>query len=189
MDMVEVERKRVLRGGADRVRSRLAQVGWTASATSRETDDYYSRPDVDFMETVECLRVRRRGGFAEITYKPASDASTTVEGVITKPETNVALGPGQEEAALRLMDALGMVHLARVDKSRTVYRRPGEEGLSVVLDEIAGVGWFAEVEVVAADAEGASERLERIEEELDLVGYPVASLPYRDMVMQAAPLG
>ncbi|MEV6138898.1 CYTH domain-containing protein [Nocardia sp. NPDC051990] len=40
-----------------------------------EVDTYYSRPDVDYMKTVERLRIRHRDGFAEITYKPPPNAS------------------------------------------------------------------------------------------------------------------
>ncbi|MGH3869840.1 MAG: hypothetical protein ACRDQ4_27815 [Pseudonocardiaceae bacterium] len=52
------------------------QLGYRAYGCFVEVDTYYSRPEVDYLDTVECLRVRQRDGFAEITYKPASDPST-----------------------------------------------------------------------------------------------------------------
>ena len=42
------------------------------------------------MQTVECLRIRQRDSFAEVTYKPATTAVTHTENnVIIKPETNL----------------------------------------------------------------------------------------------------
>ncbi|MFC7739764.1 CYTH domain-containing protein [Nocardiopsis composta] len=66
--MIEVERKREVGGDAEKIKARLAVLGYREAASSTEADTYYSRPDVDFLETVECLRVRRR---------PASPRSPT----------------------------------------------------------------------------------------------------------------
>lgn len=69
--------------------------GWSRlppAGSSVEVDTYDSQPDIDFMATVECLRVRRRDGFAEVTDKPPSTAAThSAVDVIAKPETNVVL--------------------------------------------------------------------------------------------------
>ncbi|MEV0699920.1 hypothetical protein AB0I53_18705 [Saccharopolyspora sp. NPDC050389] len=75
------------------------------------------------METVQCLRVRERDGFAEITYKPASNAAThNTADIITKPETNVSIGADQAKQANQLLAAIGMVQLARVAKTRIALR-------------------------------------------------------------------
>ncbi|WP_306369520.1 class IV adenylate cyclase [Nocardiopsis sp. CC223A] len=125
VSLIEIERKRVLEE-REPLERRLAELGFASTGSEVEVDTYYSRPDVDFLETVECLRVREGLGRCEVTYKPASDSSTHgAGGVIAKPETNVALADGEEAAhAHRLLEALGMVLLARVEKSRTSYRVP-----------------------------------------------------------------
>ncbi|WP_345498727.1 class IV adenylate cyclase [Nocardia callitridis] len=180
--MIEVERKRAL-PDVDVLRRRLADLGYAAEASTAETDVYYSRPDVDFMETVECLRIRRRGEFAEATYKPPSNKGTHSDaGVIAKHETNVRLAPDQAEPAQDLLVAIGMVELATVEKHRTVYRR--REGALVSIDHITGVGDFVEVEVLSPKVDEATAVLEAAERELGLDG-DVVTLPYRDLVMQA----
>src|SRR5262249_46298613 len=56
MHLIEVERKRELPDSAA-LRQRLIELGYREAGHLNETDVYYSRPDIDFMETVECLRV------------------------------------------------------------------------------------------------------------------------------------
>ncbi|MFC7328811.1 class IV adenylate cyclase [Marinactinospora rubrisoli] len=189
MCTTEVERKRQLSGietGA--VAARLAALGFHGKGSFTERDTYYSRPDTDYLETAECLRVRQRDGFAEITYKPASTSAThRHEGIIAKPETNVILaGVDQAEAADQLLVAIGMIPLARVEKSRALYRHPDFEDTTISLDVITGLGVFVETEVTAADAIEAAARLERLEQQLGLTACPIVSLPYRDLVLQHA---
>lgn len=76
VSVIEVERKRELVGTCAAVEARLSELGYRAHGCFVEVDTYYSRPEVDYLDTVECLRVRQWDGFAEITYKPASDPST-----------------------------------------------------------------------------------------------------------------
>lgn len=183
--MIEVERKRRLPDDGAHLAALLADLGWEAADPVTEIDTYYSRPDVDFMETVECLRVRRRGDFAEVTYKPPSTSAThRADGVISKPETNVVLaGPDQAGAADQLLEAIGMRMLVRVDKHRTAYRHPDFPEVTVSIDAVAGVGTFVETEVMSADAIAAAELVERVEKELDIADCPTVELPYRDLAM------
>lgn len=185
MSVIEVERKRALADPAE-LKSRLVAAGYHETGTSAEVDTYYSRPDRDFIATVECLRVRQRDGFAEITYKPASTAATHTDGdIIAKRETNVVLaGPEQTTAANLLLDMLGMVRLCQVDKTRITYRHPNHKTVTVVIDTIALVGAFAETEVMAADAAEAADLLDQVERRLGLDTLPVVRLPYRDLVLQ-----
>ena len=72
----EIERKRKFLGDLEEFIARLSSQGFFLSSETTEIDTYYSRPDVDFMQTVECLRVRQRDDFAEITYKPPTNQHT-----------------------------------------------------------------------------------------------------------------
>lgn len=188
MTRTEVERKRALDADTQvTLLERLRELGFRERARHTETDDYYSRPDVDFMETVECLRVRSRDGFAEITYKPGSNATNTADGVISKVETNARLaGADQAEAANHLLAMLGMVPLARVEKHRVEYAHAEDGDVTVSVDTVTGAGMFIEVEVLTADPAGAAAVLDRIERDLGTAGLPVVTLPYRDIVMQAS---
>ncbi|RCV54290.1 class IV adenylate cyclase [Marinitenerispora sediminis] len=189
MHAIEVERKRRLPGtetGA--VAARLAALGFHRKGAFVEVDTYYSRPDADYLETVECLRVRQRDGFAEITYKPASTSAThRRDGIIAKPETNVILADAhQAEAANQLLAVVGMTPLARVEKSRTLYRHPDRDDVTISLDAITDVGVFVETEVIATDTIEAATCLEDLERQLGFTILPVVSSPYRDLVLQHA---
>ncbi|MEV4235403.1 MULTISPECIES: class IV adenylate cyclase [unclassified Nocardia] len=184
MHLIEVERKREL-PDSDTLFVRLAELGYRQAGQLTEVDTYYSRPDVDYMETVECLRVRHREGFAEVTYKPPSTASThSHTDVIAKHETNVILdGPDQADAANELLAAIGMVELVRVEKTRTTYRHPYREDIVVSIDTVTGAGTFVETEVTATETTVATAHLEQIENELGIADHAVVNLPYRDLVM------
>ena len=186
MNLIEVERKREL-ADSETLRHRLAELGYREVSSLTEIDTYYSRPDVDYMETVECLRVRQRDGSAEITYQPPSSTATHSEhGVIAKLETNVQLADtGQADPANALLAAVGMVELVRVEKARTTYRPPDRDDTVVSIDIVAGVGAFIETEILAADSDGAAARLEDIEQAIGVSTLPVVWLPYRDLVMRA----
>ncbi|GAA0987369.1 class IV adenylate cyclase [Nocardiopsis tropica] len=183
--LIEVERKRALEN-RQVLKQRLEDLRFVATGPVAEVDTYYSRPDVDFLETVECLRVREREGGCEVTYKPASSATTHgAGGIVAKQETNVALADAaQAEHAHGLLEALGMALLARVEKARTSYRTPERPELSVMVDTVTGLGSFVETEIVS---EGAREetvlRLEETERLLGLWSHSVVALPYRDLVL------
>ncbi|KUL50245.1 hypothetical protein ADL22_07500 [Streptomyces sp. NRRL F-4489] len=171
-------------------RANLARVyaaaGWRAAEPVTETDTYYSRPDVDYLVTVECLRVRSRGDATEITYKPPSTGRNSVDGMVAKEETNVALAGGQADVANRLLECVGMRLLARVAKRRTAYRHTGHPDAVVTIDTVAGAGTFAETEVIAAEPDAAAALVARIEQGLGLLECPTVDLPYRDLVLRAA---
>lgn len=190
MPLIEVERKRALDAATHAyVLDRLSAIGYHIASEHTETDDYYSRPDVDFMTTVECLRVRRRDGFAEITYKPSSTSVTTnAAGMIAKQETNVALRDhDQADAANDLLTMLDMRHVARVDKHRREYRCGDQPDTTVAVDTVHGAGTFVEVEALRLDTADGEAVLNLLERQLDITGFPVVVLPYRDLVLQADP--
>jgi len=186
MTMIEVERKREVADAGDVLKERLSQLGYRNRGTNIEIDTYYSRPDRDFMATVECLRVRERDRFAELTYKPPSTASThSAQDIIAKPETNVVLaGPDQATPANTLLDVLGMVRLCRVEKTRTSFQHPDRGAITIALDQITGVGTFVETEIIALDQDKAALLIDEAEQALGLTTYPVVRLPYRDLVLQ-----
>ncbi|WP_199823174.1 class IV adenylate cyclase [Kitasatospora sp. MY 5-36] len=187
-ETTEVERKRELPDDGSGITRLLAELGYRPEAPVTEEDTYYSRPDIDYMQTVECLRVRRRGDFAEITYKPASNGTTHREDdMVSKVETNAVLaGAAQAISAERLLQNIGMRELVRVVKTRVTHRHPEIPGVSVSIDTVAGAGVFVETEVVRAAPDGAAELVEEIEKALGIVGHPTVSLPYRDLVLGQA---
>ncbi len=187
-NLIEVERKRQLPDDGAELIGLLVDLGWQAAEPVTEVDTYYSRPDVDFMVTVECLRVRRRGEFSEITYKPPSNAAThSHEGVISKAETNVVLASaGQSALADQLLESIGMRLLVRVEKHRRAYQHPEHPEATVSIDTVASVGAFVETEVMSSDAIGAAELIEQVEKQIDVLDCPTVDLPYRDLAMSVS---
>ena len=182
--LLEIERKRQLTGDAKELIKQLQDLGFKPKSSRHEIDTYYSRPDVDFMQTVECLRVRQRDGFAEVTYKPATTAATHTENdVIIKPETNLPIQPGDAAIAKQLLANLGMVRLVEVNKYRRSFQSSDFPQATVAIDEIKNTGAFVEVEVLSDDETSALAMSSDIETKLGLDSAEVVTRPYRDICM------
>ena len=170
-EQYEIERKRQFVGDLEAFIVQLNSQGFSLASETTEIDSYYSRPDVDFMQTVECLRIRQRDDFTEITYKPPTNQRTrTEDGVIVKPETN-------------LLANLGMVKLVEVNKFRRIFKCDDEPGLTIAIDEISGAGVFIETEIISEDKELALRRIEDIEARIGVQEFEIITRPYRDICM------
>ncbi|GAD52888.1 adenylate cyclase [Halarchaeum acidiphilum MH1-52-1] len=143
------------------VRDALESVGAEEGETVEQVDTYYDAPHRDFAETDEALRVRRvidgDGERARITYKgPKVDSESKAREEI---ETGVADG----EDAGAIFEGVGFTPAATVEKTRTYFTY---DGYTVVLDDVAGLGQFVEVEResedVASAREGAFDVLRRL---------------------------
>ncbi len=182
--LLEIERKRQLTGDAKELIKQLQDLGFELQSNLHEIDTYYSRPDVDFMQTVECLRIRQRDGFAEVTYKPATTTAThTANDVIIKSETNLPIRPGDAAIAKQLLTNLGMVRLVEVNKYRRSFQSSDFPQATVAIDEIKDAGTFVEVEVLSDDDTSALAMISDIETKLDLESAKVVTRPYRDICM------
>lgn len=183
-EQYEIERKRKFLGDLKAFIAQLDSQGFSLASETTEIDTYYSRPDVDFMQTVECLRVRQRDDFTEITYKPPTDQRThTEDGIIVKPETNLPVSPGNAAVAKQLLANLGMVKLVEVNKFRRIFKCDGEPGLTITIDEISGAGVFVETEIISEDKESALQRIEDIEVRIGVQDFEIITRPYRDICM------
>ena len=146
------------------LKRRLRQWGARADAPERNADHYFNAPDRDFARTDEALRLRRIGQANFVTYKgPKRDAQTK-----TRTEIEVGIAPGDAAAADFgcLLVHLGYRPVAVVRKARRLFHlRRGGFALEVTLDDVEGLGRFAELEIQAP------------EEQLDAA---------RDVLLQAA---
>ena len=182
--LLEIERKRQLVGDTKELIKQLQSLGFELKSSRHEIDTYYSRPDVDFMQTVECLRIRQRDGFAEVTYKPATTTAThTKNNVIIKPETNLPIQPEDAATAKQLLANLGMVQLVEVNKYRRSFQSSDFPQATVAIDEIKDAGTFVEVEVLSDDENSALAMISDIETKLGLDSAEVVTRPYRDICM------
>ena len=183
-EQYEIERKRKFVGDLEGFIAQLGSQGFFLAGETTEIDTYYSRPDVDFMQTVECLRVRQRDGFTEITYKPPTNQRThTEDGVIVKPETNLPVNPENAAVAKQLLANLGMVKLVEVNKFRRMFKCDDDPGLTIAIDEISGAGVFIETEIISEDKELALRRIEDVETRIGVQEFEIITRPYRDICM------
>ena len=183
-EQYEIERKSKFVGDLEGFIAQLGSQGFFLAGETTEIDTYYSRPDVDFMQTVECLRVRQRDGFTEITYKPPTNQRTrTEDGVIVKPETNLPVSPENAAVAKQLLANLGMVKLVEVNKFRRIFKCDGESGLMIAIDEISDAGVFIETEIISEDKESALRQIEDIEAQIGVQEFEIITRPYRDICM------
>lgn len=182
--LLEIERKRQLTGNIEELIGRLQNIGFDLKSNLREIDTYYSRPDVDFMQTVECLRIRQRDSFAEVTYKPATTAATHTENNVTiKPETNLSIQPEDAATAKQLLTNLGMMQLVEVNKYRHSFQSSDFPQATVAIDEIKDAGTFVEVEVLSDDEASALVTISEVETKLGLDSMEIVTRPYRDICM------
>lgn len=153
-------------------------------ADQDEHDVYYNAPHKDFAETDEALRLRyvnnqKCGKIMPpcITYKGPKVGR---EGFKAREEIIVDLSSGEEFAVL--LEKIGYIRTAAVDKHRKIYRVPNA---IVTLDEIPGVGVFSEIE---ADAELSEDEavavIDKIAEMAGIVGERLTK-SYLEIVLEA----
>lgn len=138
------------------VRQDLTAIGAMWEEPISQADRYWNHPCRDFALTDEALRLRQVGPLNFITYKgPRLDLVTKTREELEFPLPD---GPQTLEQIGQILAALGFRRVATVHKNRL----PGSllwegESVHVALDEVAGVGKFAEIEVVveAGDLERA----------------------------------
>ncbi len=132
-----------------------------------EHDIYYNAPHRDFSATDEALRVRYASGRAVVTYKGAKIKDL---GLKAREELNTAVESG--EVTEQILLRLGFVKTAEVDKWRETYKL---DNATVSLDEVDGLGTFAEIEVIAEgdDRDGALATIGRIKKDLGISGEPI----------------
>ena len=128
----------------------LAAAAPQTPASFQEEDHYFNAPDRDFARTDEALRLRRIGTRNFVTYKgPKRDAQTK-----TRTELEIPLTKGPEAAAqfTQLLKYLHYRPVATVRKRRRIFQleRDGFP-LEVCLDEVEGLGHFAELEIQAPE--------------------------------------
>jgi adenylate cyclase, class 2 len=147
----EVEQKFPVQDMAELER-RLSRLGATAAEPELQVDTYYAHPCRDFARTDEALRLRRIGWMNYVTYKgPKIDTTTK-----TRQELELPLAAGQAGAAgfESLLQALGFARVAEVRKQRrravVVWQ---EREVEVLLDDVAGLGTFVELELQADEPE------------------------------------
>jgi adenylate cyclase class 2 len=170
--MYEVEVK--VRADHDDVRERLSAADADHVERVRQEDTYYDAPHRDFASTDEALRLRRETrvpaeseqatvGDGEVDGEGREDADDRAETAVrvtykgplldesSKTREEHETGVCDPESMAGVLDGLGFIAAATVEKDRDRYRL---DGYTVTLDAVDGLGEFVEVEAEAStDAE------------------------------------
>jgi adenylate cyclase class 2 len=153
----------------------LLECGAEARGTRVEEDVFFLHPGRDLAANDEALRLRRTPAGAELTYKGPRTGSGAIKA---RTELTVPVGADPEP----LLAALGFRPGPRVRKRRESYAL---DGLTVTLDDVDGVGWFAEVEALGADAAEGTRRVEALLAKLGWEAWPREARPYVTLVLAA----
>lgn len=132
------------------LRQSLEALGAIFEPPAEQVDLYFRHPTRDFATTDEALRLRRVGDDNCITYKgPKIDKETK-----TRREIELVLQPGKDAFSSwsELLQILGFAKVREVAKSRIHGSLTWEEGeIVLALDQVAGLGTYLEIEILADD--------------------------------------
>ncbi len=158
----------------------LVKSGYQKLKQATETDTYYSRPDVDFIETKECLRIRKTDTFSELTYKPPTTDEMMKQCAIWKHEINIPLN--NSEDAEHLLQYLECKELATVIKKRAVYQN---NNVNISVDQVDNLGSFVEIEIMTTEdeVEQAKQTIQDIAQQIGLKEKDKPTMPYRDLLI------
>ncbi len=163
--MLEVELK-VKIPAPGPVREALVRKHATSRGKVHEHDIYYNAPHRDFGKTDEAVRVRYTGDHAVVTYK---GPKIPQYGLKAREELNFAVESGK--AFETMLDRLGFRKTLEVDKLRETYTLGSA---TVSLDEVDGLGSFAEIEVMTENgATNPEERIRKLAREIGVEGEPI----------------
>ena len=166
--MLEVEVKLKI-SDKSTIIDKLNSQGFCLNKRLQETDTYYDGGVYGIKQCGQALRVRKTidratgAEKAELTFK-----GTKVDTVsMARQELETEVGNG--EIVKKILEAIGFHRVEpRVIKERWMMSR-GD--IHACLDEVAGLGSFLELEIMAEDEEGRAEALRRIEEILTGLGF------------------
>ena len=177
--MIEHEKKFLLQDPSS-LKTQLYDLNFVAGEESYQKDIYFTRADIDFMETKECLRIRVEAGHTEITYKPPTTKSMATSQSIWKREINLTVE--DEAIAKDFLLALGSIELCTVEKRRREFHR-GK--LTVSIDHVTNLGDYVELEILAQEEDlSLVDQIKKVVSELGLSKSEVVDLPYRDLLMK-----
>ena len=147
----EVEQKFPMRD-RESFSERIVALGGKFGLAFSQADTYYAHPSRDFAATDEALRIRRQSGTSCITYKGVKlDAATK-----TRREIELQL-PGDDIDGVQLaemLELLGFRPVATVNKTRRPATLSWQNwAVQIAMDDVDGLGSFAELEVTAEESQ------------------------------------
>ena len=164
----EVEQKFVV-SDVQLLIDRLAELKAQEMNTELHVDTYLAHPCRDFRVTDEAFRLRQYNSQACVTYK----GKRLPGNVKTRPEIELPIRQADIPQWLEMMQNLGFQPKPEVRKTRRVFslKISGQQPFIVALDEVARLGFFAEIELIVVDIamlDDARSRIETLSQSLGL---------------------
>lgn len=145
------------------LQERLAAIGAIEREEQNHVDTYFNHPSRDFAETREAFRIRRVNGVPMVTYK-----GKKLPGPIkARLELEWRLDPGDSDGTKmeQLLGHLSFRRVASVAKRRRCFQLAEPlADMAVVIDDVDGLGCFAEIELVIEDSKNVESARVRIAE-------------------------
>lgn len=148
---------------------RLAELGVTPSEPINQCDRYFRHPSRNFKKTNEALRIRSVGDENRVTYK-----GPVIDHVVkTREEIEIPFDVGEsaQHQFATMLERLGFTESRSVRKRRTPHHMTWRSHeMEIVIDEVAELGTFAEIETIADEAnmDAAREAVTSLAEHLGL---------------------
>ncbi len=143
------------------IRKNLINLGAVLKDKKEERDIYFTAPHRDFIKTKECLRIRERGDYLELTYKGPTTSKMLKRKQFWKPEINIPLENSKKEIKL-LLELLNFNKVADFTKQRERFLL-GKK--TITIDKIEGLGYFLEIEEIVKNKK---DRKRAIKDNIDL---------------------
>ncbi|MBT8507290.1 hypothetical protein AZH53_02450 [Methanomicrobiaceae archaeon CYW5] len=176
--LIEVEVK-VRIDHPEGISQKLKEAGGVLLGSSRQDDTYLNAPHRDYARTDEALRIRSTPNGAEITYK-----GPKLEGMGAKAREEMNIPIDDPALFIRLFSALGFTPTAQVEKVREEW---SYKGTKVSLDRVAGLGTYAEIEVITGkgDCDNALKKIDLVKKDLNITGEHIPE-SYLELLLATA---
>jgi adenylate cyclase class 2 len=165
------------------IKEKLLSLGAFFQEKIKESDIYFTALHRDFIKTKECLRIRERDHFLELTYKGPTTKEMADKKQFWKKEINIPLRCSKEEIIM-LLESLGFKRVVEVEKEREKFVIGKHE---ITIDRVKNCGYFLEIERIVEDEK---EREKAISEnlillkKLEISEKEIIAEPYRDLVLK-----
>lgn len=164
---VEVEIKAKLdRRKLSNIQKRLEKEGSLFISDVMEEDLYFNSPSVDFMESDEALRIRKKqaiegnnGNTGEITYALTYKGPKMHKDSKTRREVNIGIKPEDANEMRELLLSLGFGESGIVVKRRKKFLY---KDFKICLDSVRGLDEFIEIERIVDTFDHVDEIVEEM---------------------------
>ncbi|MGD9962794.1 MAG: class IV adenylate cyclase [Thermoplasmata archaeon] len=146
--------------GNEKVEKALDKLGAELICEDDTEDVYFQHPGRDFGKTDEALRLRKKGGGSELTYK-----GPRMKLEHTKAREEVTLRTDDPLAAQRIVERLGFKEFMSVRKKRRNFKY---DKIRVAVDDVEGLGEYVELELITEEPKRAEALIEQMRKELAL---------------------